>query len=140
MDEAIAARLRSMHEERYGNLPPEVVEYGRVRDFLAAMDEPVDPLRPDFPVPPLFLLSFGRSRRPQGGTGVGAVNAGDEYAFFAPLRIGDVITCTATLTGIEERQGKRGPMYLSIVEIGYRNQRGETVGVRRNKVLRWFES
>jgi hypothetical protein len=137
MDPAIRERIETIHAERYGHLLPETVEAGRVRDYLAALDEPAD-LAPGAPVPLLFLLSFGRTRRPGGNKG-GAVNAGDEYRFFAPVHVGDIIITSARLADIEERQGKRGPIYLATTEIEYRNQRSELVGTRRTGVLRWFD-
>jgi acyl dehydratase len=99
------------------------------------MDEPAD-IAPDRPVPALFLLTMGRTRRPQPAKG-SAVNAGDDFEFLAPVMIGDVIAIERRMVEIEDRQGKQGKMYLAHTEATYTNQRGEVVARSKQNILRW---
>jgi len=112
-----------------------VVERGRVADFLLAMDEPADPA--DGQVPPLFLLTLGRIRRPGGAEGGGSVKAGDDYRFFVPLRIGDEITIHYALIECMAKLGKRGPMYELHFERRFVRADGVLVARAIDKVLRW---
>jgi len=134
MTEALR-ELREQMEARYNVARVEAVELGRVRDYLFALDEPADIGVGDV-VPPLFMLTLARTRRPQPSKGT-AVKAGDEYEFRAPVRVGDTITVTQRLADIEVKEGKSGPMYLVIAEGEFKNQRGETVCMQRLKTFRW---
>lgn len=128
-------QIRRDYLARYGTPVTEPIEAGRVRDFLLAMDEPAN-LDTGMPVPPLFVLTLGRTRRPQPSRG-SAVNAGDEFEFLGPVRIGDLITTSRRVVSVEEKQGSRGQMYLTRAEATYVNQRGEKVAVARQSTLRW---
>ena len=127
--------LRQDMAARYNVRRTEAVELGRVRDYLLALDEPGD-IGPGDVVPPLFMLTLARTRRPQPSKGT-AVKAGDDYAFHAPVRVGDVITISQRLADIEVKEGKNGPMYLIIVDGEFKNQRGEVVCTQRVKTFRW---
>ena len=131
----LADEVRRDYEARYGEPRHEVVEHGRVKDYLLAMDEPAD-IGPGDVVPPLFVLTLGRTRRPQPSKG-SAVNAGDDYEFFAPLRVGDTVTIRREVKGVEEKQGKQGRMFLTRAETTYTNQRGELVARAQLNTLRW---
>ncbi len=131
----IPQQLREDMAARYNATHTEPVELGRVRDYLLAMDEPAG-IGPGDAVPPLFLLTFGRTRRPQPSKGT-AVKAGDEYRFLAPVRVGDTLTLTQRLADIQVKEGRNGPMYLIIGEGTFTNQRGETVATQRVKTFRW---
>ena len=47
--------------------------------------------------------------------------------YFAPIRVGDVITCVATLVDAYEKDGKLGTMLFLVDESRWTNQRGELV-------------
>ena len=132
---SIERELREAYEARFGPPRTELIEAGRVRDYLLAMDEPLDRADDD-PIPPLFLLTLARTRRPQPSRGT-SVNAGDDYQFRLPVRVGDRITVTRQVTEVAEKQGKRGPMYLIRSESTFTNQSGELVAVSRQSILRW---
>ncbi|MGE0387116.1 MAG: MaoC family dehydratase N-terminal domain-containing protein [Gammaproteobacteria bacterium] len=134
MDEVLE-RLRAEMHARYDVTRTEPIELGRVRDYLLAMDEPAE-VGPGEIVPPLFLLTLGRTRRPQPSAG-SAVKAGDEYEFHAPVRVGDTLTVEQRLADIQVKQGRRGTMYLIVSEATFRNQHGEVVGIGRAKSMRW---
>ena len=133
--EEIIAEIRRTFETRYGTPRRELIEAGRVRDYLLAMNEPAD-FRPDDPVPPLFLLTLGRMRRPQPSRG-SSVKAGDEYEFLAPVFVGDLVTISRQILSVEQKQGKAGPMYLTTDEIRFVNQDGILVARAINKGFRW---
>jgi hypothetical protein len=135
MSEAIRARLRQEYEARFPAPRVETIELGRVRDYLLALDEPAD-IGPGDAVPPLFLLTLGRTRRPQPSKG-GAVKAGDAYEFIAPVRVGERITIEFRLKDIEEKQGRMGQMFLLTQEWTYRNESGATVARATTTSLRW---
>ena len=129
------AEIRADYLARYGEPRRETVEAGRVRDYLSALNEPAD-LAANAPVPALFLLTLGRTRRPQPARG-SAVNAGDEYEFLAPVHVGDVITIERHLLGVDEKEGKQGKMFLTRAEATYVNQHGTLVARARLNTLRW---
>lgn len=132
----IIAEIHATHRERHGTPAYETIEAGRVRDYLRALDEPARELVFGAIVPPMFLLTLGRTRRPQPARGT-AVNAGDEYEFRLPVRIGETIRVQRELVGVEPKQGRNGPMYLCSTCTTYANARGETVAISRQNVLRW---
>ena len=135
MNDPVLDELRVEMAARYSGTRIEPVELGRVKDYLLALDEPANIGEGDT-VPPLFLLTFGRTRRPQPAKG-SAVKAGDEYEFRAPVRVGDTLGVTTSLVDIEVKEGKRGRMYLVVAQMTFVNQHGETVGVGRIKSFRW---
>ena len=135
-NQAAVEQLRREVSERYGKKRVEPIEAGRVRDYLLAMNESDAGIAPGSVVPPLFLLTLGRRRRPEPSSGT-AVKANDDFTFHAPVHVGDVITVTSRLADIQPKQGKMGPMFLVIGETSYHNQHGQLVGVSRGSSLRW---
>ncbi|SFC28733.1 FAS1-like dehydratase domain-containing protein [Tropicimonas isoalkanivorans] len=128
-------------ETRFGHKFVETIESGRVRDYLAALDATApdaDRPEPGTPVPPLFLLTLARQRRPHlaQSTGGGGVNAGDTFRFLAEARVGDRITVTCTVTEIVEKTGKRD-MLRATVHFDYVNQHGTKIAERDNTLMRW---
>lgn len=134
--EEIIAEIRATHRQRHGQPSRETIEAGRVRDYLCALDEPVGDLAAGAAVPSMFLLTLGRTRRPQPARGT-SVNAGDEYEFHAPVRVGDVIEVRKELLDVEAKQGRAGPMYLCRTRTTFTNARGDLVAVSHQDVLRW---
>ena len=55
------------------------------------------------------------------------LNGGQRSSYFAPIRVGDVITCTATLVDAYEKDGKTGTMLFLVDESRWTNQDGELV-------------
>ncbi len=137
--------LEQLQSEIGKESPPrsEEVEKGAIRRFVNALGDH-NPLYEDEEfarksryggeiAPPLFVITFGRQRRPQPDTRLGRaiINAGNEYEFFQPIRPGDVITHTRKLVDVKERTGRLGRMYIAISETTYVNQRGEKVAIGR---------
>jgi hypothetical protein len=55
------------------------------------------------------------------------LNGGQRNRYFAPIRVGDVITSVVTLVDAFEKEGRLGPMMFLIDEARWTNQRGELV-------------
>lgn len=133
--EKICTDLQNDYADRYRSVRREAIEAGRVRDYLLAMDEPAK-LQVGQPVPPLFLLTLGRVRRPVSGKW-SAMKAGDEYSFIAPVYVGDLITITCRIPPVTHKRGSLGDMFLVTIECSYVNQDGLEVGTSRKKSIVW---
>jgi hypothetical protein len=84
-------------------------------------------------VPPLFIITFDRERRPSFDSryGKGAVNLGNEYEFYKPVYLGDVISYTKKLAKFKTGAGKLGKNIVYTVETVFRNQKRQKVAVCR---------
>lgn len=84
-------------------------------------------------VPPLFIITFDRERRPSFDTkyGKGAVNLGNEYEFFKPMYVGDVISYTKKLAKFKLGEGKLGKNIVYTIETIFKNQKRQKVAVSR---------
>jgi hypothetical protein len=135
-DNEIITEIRELHRQRYGTPSQECIEAGRVRDFLLAMDEPLPALEPGAEVPALFLLTLGRTRRPQPQRG-SAVNGGDSFRLLAPAHVGDTVRVVRELLEVERRSGRQGPLYVSRILATYTNQHDEVIATAERSVLQW---
>ena len=63
------------------------------------------------------------------------LDGGIEYDFFLPVRAGDVLVATPTITAIREREGKGGNLIFCATEIVYMNQNGNVVAKARSTVV-----
>lgn len=109
------------------------IEAGRVRDYLLALDEEAPA---GAAVPPLFLITLGRVRRPHEGRKGKGVMAGSDYWFHAPLAVGDTISSRSRIVSGEAR-GKDVLRALIVSETLFTNQHGALVARRINRNLRW---
>ncbi len=66
-----------------------------------------------------------------GFTSPGGIDAGIEYEFFGPVRLGDTIATCSRIKDIVEREGKTGKMAFVIIETTYTNQNGDLVAKAR---------
>lgn len=130
----VKQELTAEYTARYGAPRSELVEGGRVRDYLQALDEEAPPAHGER-TPALFLLTLGRTRRPMPASG-GAVNAGDEIDFLEAVYVGDTITIQRTVLGVDERMGKNGRVFLIRAAITYTNQHGRVVARALQNTLR----
>ncbi|MBW2268509.1 MAG: MaoC family dehydratase N-terminal domain-containing protein [Deltaproteobacteria bacterium] len=55
------------------------------------------------------------------------LNGGQRNRYFAPIRVGDVITSVVTLVDAYEKEGRKGPMMFLVDEARWTNQRDELV-------------
>lgn len=63
------------------------------------------------------------------------INGGTEIEYFEPICLGDTITTTAKLIDIKEKTGSRGRLLIMLLEMNYKNQRGELVRRCRNTFI-----
>lgn len=114
----------------------------QVRMYLAAVGGDLQPLGAEAEetlVPPMFFYSLCRrivresdllpdgQHADLGVEGVlgDTVAGGHQATFHRPLRIGDTLTATERLVGIEEKTGRRGTLVLVTTRTEYVNQHGE---------------
>lgn len=102
--------------------------------------------------PPTFLCTFSSGpvwppdprfsvpeEQRRGGwlPGVGALQAGDEWEFFRPVRVDERITAAERLADVIEKPGSFGGRQVhEIRETLYRDERGELVGICRGRMIR----
>jgi hypothetical protein len=55
------------------------------------------------------------------------LNGGQRNRYFAPIRVGDVITSVVTLVDAYEKEGRLGPMMFLVDEARWTNQHGQLV-------------
>lgn len=65
-----------------------------------------------------------------------ALHGESSYEYFAPVRVGDVLTLRQVVTDVSQRQGRRGgAMTLITLESNYVNQDGVHVQRRTDKMI-----
>jgi acyl dehydratase len=90
--------------------------------------------------PPTFLLDKGLNRMAyliidKKHPSTGFLNGGIEIEYYKPMRVGDVITSVAKLVDLKEKSSSRGKLLFLLVELTYRNQKGELVRKFRNTFI-----
>jgi acyl dehydratase len=135
----ITEELQKLLNVEFG---PEVyeIEKGMVRRFAEAIDDP-NPLwrevaPPTFPaalVPTALFHQMVTARCPL----TRFLNGGNEMEYYQPIRAGDVISVTARLDKLRKMEGKEGKTLFMIMEINYKNQRGEMVARGRSTYIRY---
>lgn len=65
------------------------------------------------------------------------VNGGTSVTYGAPIRPGDVIGSRARLLEYREREGRMGPMLITVLESEWTNQAGERVQLGRQTAIRY---
>lgn len=61
----------------------------------------------------------------------------ETWEYFAPTRIGDIITSTCTLTDVKVREGRLGEMFILVCTGESVNQRGELVCRSVNTIVNY---
>jgi hypothetical protein len=135
----ISEELESLLSVDFG---PEVyeIEKGMVRKYAEAIDDP-NPLwreiaPPTFPaalVPSELLNRMLTAKCPLARF----LNGANELEYSQPIRIGDVIYVTARLANLRKREGQEGRTLFMIVDVTYKNQRGEEVARGRSTYIRY---
>ena len=133
-------------------LEPDIfeVEKGHIRRFADAVGDSHPRFRdPDYArntpsgaitAPPAFLLDIGinklayliMARKP---ASTGFLNGGIEIEYYQPILVGDLITSTAKLVDLQEKNSKKGKLLLMTVECIFRNQKGEKVRKMTNTFI-----
>jgi len=126
------------------------IEWSKVREFARAIRDP-NPLYFDpelakkevggIPIPPTFLqvAAFWQDAEsvPTASFDIRRILHGEqEFEFYQPIYVGDVLTGTARIADVFEREGGRGgKMTFMVTEIEYKNQQGEKVAVARGTLI-----
>ena len=126
------------------------IEWSKVREFARAIKDP-NPVYfdPEFakkecggiPIPATFLqvsaFWMGEDSMPTAHFDLRRILHGEqEFEFFKPIVVGDVLTGTARISDVYEREGGRGgKMTFMVTEIEYKNQKGDKVAVSRATLI-----
>jgi acyl dehydratase len=126
------------------------IDWSKVREFARAIRDP-NPVYFDpelakkecsgIPVPPTFLqvAAFWQdsSSMPTVQFDMRRILHGEqEFELYKPILVGDVLTGTARIADVYEREGGRGgKMTFLVTEIEYQNQKGEKVAVARGTLI-----
>ena len=86
-----------------------------------------DPTKPPR-IPEAFRLDIPYKR---------ILNGGTDVEYFDDVCSGGVLSASTKLTGLEEREGRMGPMLIVNIETTYRNQQGKTVAIARGTAIRY---
>ncbi len=118
------------------------VEAGKVRLFCKAIGEE-DPIYADeaaakkagfskIPVPPTFLQAIANDNPDRGGllqllkVDIGLILHGEQhYDYFAPVHVGDTITCQQKVTDMYDKKG--GALWFVVSETSMKDQSGKPV-------------
>lgn len=135
----ISEELKGLLNVEFG---PEVyeIEKGMLRKYTEAIDDP-NPLwqqmaPPTFPaalVPIELLHKLLSARCPL----TRYLNGANELEYYQAIKVGDVISVTASLSKLRQLEGKEGKTLFMIMEITYKNQRDEVVAKGRNTYIRY---
>ncbi len=117
------------------------VERGHVKRFAEAIDDP-NPLWQDevearkspygsIIAPPTFTRAFVVRDEEEGltseDTDTRVLDAGSEWEYYHPIKVGDRITVTSKLAELYKKEGRLGTMTFHVQETTYKNQFGEVV-------------
>ena len=138
-ESVITEELNSLLNVEFG---PEVyeIEKGMVRKFAEAIEDPnpawqkVAP--PTFPaalVPTALLHKLFNAECPLKRI----LNGSSELEYLKPIKIGDVISVTASLTRLRQMGGKDGITLFMFTEVTYTNQDDEVVARGKNNYIRY---
>jgi acyl dehydratase len=127
------------------------IEWGKVREFARAIKDPnplyFDPERArrelgGIPIPVTFLQTGAFWTDADSSPGFGGfdlrriLHGEQEFEYFKPIFVGDVLTGTTKVADVYEKEGGRGgKMTFLVTEIEYINQRGEQVAISRSTLI-----
>jgi acyl dehydratase len=126
------------------------IEWSKVREFARAIKDP-NPVYFDpnvaateyggIPIPPTFLQTAAfwqdADSMPNVHFDIHRILHGEqEFEFFTPILVGDVLTGVARVADVYEREGGRGGiMTFVVLAIEYTNQKGERVALARSTLI-----
>jgi len=131
------------------------IEWSKVREFARAIKDrnPVyfDPEVAKkecggVPIPPTFLMASAFWQAPSAQDSGTALDLGldtrrilhgeQEFEYYKPIFVGDVLTGVTRLADLYEKEGGRGgKMTFAVVETEYTNQKGEKVALTRSVLI-----
>jgi hypothetical protein len=116
------------------------IEMGMVRKFVDAIEDPNPRWReetpPTFPaalVPRELLHRLFNAPGPLKRL----LNGGSELEYLQPVKVGDTISVTGTLTRLRQAAGAEGPTLFMFTEITCTNQRGEVAVRGKNTYVKY---
>ena len=65
------------------------------------------------------------------------LNGGTDIEYFDTVCAGDTLTATSKLVDLSEREGRLGPMLITVTETTYRDEAGNTVAVARGTGIQY---
>ena len=65
------------------------------------------------------------------------LNGGTDIEYLDTVCAGDTLTATSKLVDLSEREGRLGPMLVTVTETIYRNEAGQTVAVVRGTGIQY---
>ena len=65
------------------------------------------------------------------------LNGGTDIEYFDTICAGDVLTATSKLVDLSEREGRMGPMLITVTETTYRNRDGKVVAKSRGTGIQY---
>ena len=113
------------------------VEAGHVRRFAEAIGDPNPKWRSE--APPTFLVALSSASMHLDDAedfGKGWLNGGNRFEYFAPVKIGDVITARSHVSDVYDKAGSSGDLLFIVFETQYTNQRGELVAKLGGTIIR----
>lgn len=146
--ERMRASLKAM-EGPNGSPDSMPIEYVSVRRMALAIEN-FDPIHYDeeaarargyrgvvAPWPLLWLIFFNCRDAPlQFDFGKATIHGGDSYEFHEPMIVGDTVTVSAAVTETSVKQGKAGPMGITVMRREFRNQHGQLCAVMSTTNIR----
>jgi acyl dehydratase len=127
----------------------QTVEQGAIRRFAEAIED-TNPLWTDeaqarrsryggIVAPPTFLRSLPRAilQVPELDSLTRVLDAGSEWRYEEPARVGDVITAVTTVQNVSQRTLSIGPAVFVVAETRYTNQLGQLVATQRSTMIRY---
>ncbi|MES0278676.1 MAG: MaoC family dehydratase N-terminal domain-containing protein [Dehalococcoidales bacterium] len=112
------------------------IEKGMIRRFVEAVGD--DNPRWQEEAPPTLALTLGFDRIQEvlsSDPALTVLHGSTELESYQPLRPGDVITVSARIAKVRQRQGKMGLSRFVTFEISCRNQRNEPVASCRQMAI-----
>jgi acyl dehydratase len=126
------------------------IEWGKVREFARAIKDPnrayfdLELAQREYggvPIPVTFLMTSAfwqdEESMPAVHFDLGRVLHGEqEFEFFKPIHVGDVLTGVTRVADVYDKTGGRGgTMTFTVLETTYTNNKGEQVAVARSVIV-----
>jgi len=95
-----------------------------------------------FVVPPLFLITFDRERRPtlDDRYGKGAVNLGNAFEFYQDLFVDDLIIYEKKISKFEEKKSSLGDAAIYTIETPFWNHKKQKVAIGKWTTMVFLEA
>jgi acyl dehydratase len=67
------------------------------------------------------------------------LNGGTEVEYFKPIEVGDILATTAKMIDVKEKVSGSRALVIMVLEMTYKNQKGELVRIVKNTFIRVHE-